>query len=209
MSWRDGLGMRSVISTTALSLHYLHLYKFSRCFGRYDYLSGSAREANSAWLLCRYLHRRHHLRLFPQFRQKITATRSLLNILWYMRPCKLLQSSRFNHIQSLFDSDFFFSFEKSIFLVTVSFTYLTSDTRHSSSAFWHLLSDICVLTSARSLYLCSCAEELVFMFFFRKRKSRCLLFLLSFFFFLSLSNPDRASLLFTRISARIQHSLSL
>ena len=41
----DGLEMRSVISTAALSLHYLHLYKFSRCFGGYDYLSGSAREA--------------------------------------------------------------------------------------------------------------------------------------------------------------------
>ena len=110
--------MRSAINTTASSLHYLHLYMFWRCFGGYDYLSGSAREANSASSLCRYLHRRHHLQLFQQFRQKITSTRTLLNFLWYIRPCTLLQSSHFNHIQSLFDSDFFFSFEKCIFSVT-------------------------------------------------------------------------------------------
>ena len=64
--------------------------------------------------LVRYLHRRHHLRLFQQFRQKITSTRTLLNFLWYIRPCTPLQSSQFNHIQSLFDYDFFFSFEKCI-----------------------------------------------------------------------------------------------
>ena len=112
MSWRDGLEMRSAISITALSLHYLHLYEFSRCFGGYDYLSGSACEANSASSLRWYLHRRHHPRLFQQFRQRITSTTTLLNFLWYMRPCKLLSSSQFNNIQSLFDSDFFFSFEK-------------------------------------------------------------------------------------------------
>ena len=114
----DGLEMRSVISTTALSLHYLHLYKFLRYLGGCNYLLSSVREAISASSLVRYLHRRHHLRLFQQFRQKITSTRTLLNFLWYIRPCTLLQSSHFNHIQSLFDSDFFFSFEKCIFSVT-------------------------------------------------------------------------------------------
>ena len=98
MSWRDGLEMRSAINTTASSLHYLHLYKFWRCFGGYDYLSGSAREANSASSLCRYLHRRHHLQLFQQFRQKITSTRTLLNFLWYVRPRMSLSSPPFNHI---------------------------------------------------------------------------------------------------------------
>ena len=113
--------MRSAISITALSLHYLHLYKFSRYFGGHNHLSGSARCATSASSLCRYLHQRYHLRLFQQFRQKITSLRTLLNFLrvfWYIRPCKPLQSSQFNHIQSLFDSDFFFSFEKCIFSVT-------------------------------------------------------------------------------------------
>ena len=110
--------MRSAISITALSLHYLHSYKFSRCFGGYDYLSGSAREADLTPSLCRYLHQRHHLRLFQRFRQKITSTSTLLNFLWYIRPCKPLQSPQFNHIQSLFDSDFFFSLEKCIFSVT-------------------------------------------------------------------------------------------
>ena len=112
-----GLEMRSVISTTALSLHYLHSYKFSRCFGGYDYLSGSAREADLTPSLCRYLHQRHHLRLFQRFRQKITSTSTLLNFLWYIRPCKPLQSPQFNHIQSLFDYNFFISFEKCIFSV--------------------------------------------------------------------------------------------
>jgi len=40
--------MRSVISTTALSLHYLHLYKFLRYLGGCNYLLSSAREAISA-----------------------------------------------------------------------------------------------------------------------------------------------------------------
>ena len=110
--------MRSVISITALSLHYLHLYKFWRYLGEYNYLSGSAHCTTSASSLCQYLHKRHHLRLFQRFRQKITSTRTLLNFLWYIRPCTPLQSSQFNHIQSLFDSDFFFSFEKCIFSVT-------------------------------------------------------------------------------------------
>ena len=161
MSWRDGLEMRSVISTTALSIHYLHLYKFWRCFGGYDYLSGSAREANSAWLLCRYLHRRHHPRLFQQFHQRITSTTTLLNFLWYMRTCKLLQSSQFNHIQSLFDSDFFFSFEKSTFLATklhtqsqasIPSTYVLLPLilpRHSSL---RVLRSACIFTQ-RSLFL--------------------------------------------------------
>ena len=114
----DGLEMRSAISTTALLLYYLHSYNFLRCFGWYNHLSGYAREAISASSLVQYLHQRHHLRLFQQFRQKITSTRTLLNFLWYIRPCTPLQSSQFNHIQSLFDSDFFFSFEKCIFSVT-------------------------------------------------------------------------------------------
>ena len=114
----DGLEMRSVISITALFIYYLHSYNFLRCFGWYNHLSGSAREAISASSLVQYLHQRHHLRLFQQFRQKITSTRTLLNFLWYIRPCTPLQSSQFNHIQSLFDSDFFFSFEKCIFSVT-------------------------------------------------------------------------------------------
>ena len=48
--------------------------------------------------LVQYLHRRHHLRLFQQFRQKITSTRTLLNFLWYIRPCTPLSSSQLNHI---------------------------------------------------------------------------------------------------------------
>jgi hypothetical protein len=114
----DGLEMRSVISITALSLHYLHLYTFSRYFRGYNYLSSSAREADSTPSLCRYLHQRHHLRLFQRFRQKITSTSTLLNFLWYIRPCTPLQSPQFNHIQSLFNYNFFFSFEKRIFSVT-------------------------------------------------------------------------------------------
>ena len=97
----DGLEMRSAISITALLLHYLHLYKFSTCFGN-NYLLSSAHGASSASALCRYLHWRHHLRLFQQFRMKIKSMRSALNILWYMRPCTLLQSSQFNHIYYFF-----------------------------------------------------------------------------------------------------------
>ena len=94
----DGLEMRSVISTTALSLHYLHLYKFLRYLGRCNYLLSSVREAISASSLVRYLHRRHHLRLFQQFRPKITSTRTLINFLWYIRPCMSLSPPQFNHI---------------------------------------------------------------------------------------------------------------
>jgi len=114
----DGLEMRSAISITALSLHYLHLYMFWRYFGGYNYLSGSAHCATSHLDISISLHQWHHLRLFQQFRQKITSTKTLLNFLWYIRPFTPLQSSQFNHIQSLFDSGFFFSFEKCIFSVT-------------------------------------------------------------------------------------------
>ena len=90
--------MRSAISTTALLLHQLHSNQFSRCFGGYNYLSGSARCATSASSLHRYLHQRHHLRLFQQFRQKITSMRTLINSRQNMRSCTPLQSSQFNHI---------------------------------------------------------------------------------------------------------------
>jgi len=94
----DGLEICSAISIAALSLHYLHLYKFWRYLEGYNYLLSSALEAISASSLCRYLHRRHHLRLFQRFRLVITSKRTLLNILWYMRPCTSLSSSQFNHI---------------------------------------------------------------------------------------------------------------
>ena len=98
MSRRDGLEMRSAISITDLSLHYLHLYKFLRYLGGCNYLLSSALEANSASSLCRYLHQRHHLRLFQRFRQKITSTRTLPKFLWYIRPCTPYSSPQFNHI---------------------------------------------------------------------------------------------------------------
>ena len=44
----DGLEIDSAISSTALSLHYLHSYKFWRYFIQFNYHSGSAREANSS-----------------------------------------------------------------------------------------------------------------------------------------------------------------
>ena len=112
MSWRDGLEMRSAISITALPLHYLHLYKFWKYFIEFNHLSDSALEAISASSLCQYLHRRHHLRLFRQFRPKITSTRTLLNFLWYIRPCMSLSSPRLNHIY--------------YFLTTISYSLLKS-----------------------------------------------------------------------------------
>ena len=47
MSRGDGLEIDSAISSTALSLHYLHFCKFSRYFIQFNYHSGSAREAIS------------------------------------------------------------------------------------------------------------------------------------------------------------------
>ena len=98
MSRGDGIEIDSVISSTALSLHYLHSCKIWRYFIQINYHSGSAREAISASSLVRYLHRRHHLRLFQQFRPKITSTRTLINFLWYIRPCMSLSPPQFNHI---------------------------------------------------------------------------------------------------------------
>ena len=48
MSRGDGLEIDSAISSTALSLHYLHFCKFWRYFIQFNYHSGSAREAISA-----------------------------------------------------------------------------------------------------------------------------------------------------------------
>jgi len=64
MSRGDGVEIHSAISSTALSLHYLHSCKIRRYFIQFNYHPGSAREAISASSLVRYLHRRHHLRLF-------------------------------------------------------------------------------------------------------------------------------------------------
>ena len=47
MSRGDGLEIDSAISSTALSLHYLHFCKFWRYFIQFNYHSGSAREAIS------------------------------------------------------------------------------------------------------------------------------------------------------------------
>ena len=47
MSRGDGLEIDSAISSTALSLQYLHFCKFSRYFIQFNYHSGSAREAIS------------------------------------------------------------------------------------------------------------------------------------------------------------------
>ena len=64
---------------------------------------------------------RRFLPLFQRFYRQLRLNhihRTVLNFLWYMRPCTPIQSSQFNHIQSLFDTDFFFSLEKCIFSVT-------------------------------------------------------------------------------------------
>jgi len=98
MSRGDGVEIDSAISSTALSSRYLQSCKIWRYFIQFNYHSGSACEAISASPLVWYLHRRHHLRLFQKFRQKITSTRTLLNFLWYIRPCTPLSSSQLNHI---------------------------------------------------------------------------------------------------------------
>ena len=171
MSWRNGLEMRSAINTTALSLHYLHLYMFWRCFGGYDYLSGSAREANSAWLLCRYLHRRHHLQLFQQFRQKITSTRTLLKFLWYMRPCMSLSSPQFNHIH-YFWTQFLLLFRK-VHLFGKQITHIVSSfhTFHicfapafTSSSLWCTCSTFCMRILA-PFSLLTCFDSRVYHLF--------------------------------------------
>ena len=114
----DGLEMRSVISTTALSLHYLHLYKFLRYLGGCNYLLSSVREAISASFA-------RSISTSTTSSPAVPAISSENHIHENSSKLPMVHSSLhvtfITSIQShllLFDSDFFFSFEKCIFSVT-------------------------------------------------------------------------------------------
>ena len=90
MSRGDGLEIDAAISSTALSLHYLHFCKFWRYFIQFNYHSGSAREAISTSSPNAF----HHLRLTRNLRRKLPSKQGRLNFLCCIRPYTSLLTSR-------------------------------------------------------------------------------------------------------------------
>ena len=90
MSRGDGLEIDSAISSTALSLHYLHFCEFWRYFIQFNYHSGSAREAISTSSPNAF----HHLRLTRNLRRKLPSKQGRLNFLCCIRPYTSLLTSR-------------------------------------------------------------------------------------------------------------------
>ena len=90
MSRGDGLEIDAAISSTALSLQYLHFCKFWRYFIQFNYHSGSAREAISTSSPNAF----HHLRLTRNLRRKLPSKQGRLNFLCCIRPYTSLLTSR-------------------------------------------------------------------------------------------------------------------
>ena len=90
MSRGDVWEIHSAISSTALSLHYLHFCKFWRYFIQFNYHSGSAREAISTSSPNAF----HHLRLLRNLRRKLPSKQGRLNFLCCIRPYTSLLTSR-------------------------------------------------------------------------------------------------------------------
>ena len=140
MSRGDGLEIDAAISSTALSLQYLHFCKFWRYFIQFNYHSGSAREAISTSSPNAF----HHLRLTRNLRRKLPSKQGRLNFLCCIRPYTSLLTSRLIRFSWLFYQD-------SISLVrgTTFFALKWETSSQTSKPSERILSNFCTFSMSR------------------------------------------------------------